>query len=339
MPSPPDPQGSETGKSAGSHWRAGWVLTAWALAISAGAGVRPMEPRGFDQAAPGRRAEEEGLLLEAFTEAWASFIDSVSYPAGDTVLFLGGRAVYFKGGKMLGAERLSEQDRFEPILYEYPLGPLLDARPAAGEPMYSTDVLESLFGRTESEIRQHGRRVPFLDRRVFMNLATLEALAAVEADIRTTAERDPELLTWLSEISVAYSFIARDVAGTDSRSYHAWGFAVDLVPNSYRNKHVYWRWSRVFNREGWANIPLDQRWSPPQAAIDVFERHGFIWGGKWSHFDTIHFEYRPDILLYNRLLARSRVGPTGATRDSPLRLRPPLAKRFPGPKRRALTTG
>jgi hypothetical protein len=30
--------------------------------------------------------------------------------------------------------------------------------------------------------------------------------------------------------------------------------------------------------------------------VDIFERHGFIWGGKWGHFDTMHFEYRPELL-------------------------------------------
>ena len=34
----------------------------------------------------------------------------------------------------------------------------------------------------------------------------------------------------------------------------------------------------------------------PFDIVAVFERHGFIWGGKWSHFDTMHFEYRPELL-------------------------------------------
>ena len=34
----------------------------------------------------------------------------------------------------------------------------------------------------------------------------------------------------------------------------------------------------------------------PAEVIDIFERHGFIWGGKWSHYDTMHFEYRPELL-------------------------------------------
>ncbi len=31
-------------------------------------------------------------------------------------------------------------------------------------------------------------------------------------------------------------------------------------------------------------------------AAKAFERHGFIWGAKWYHFDTMHFEYRPEII-------------------------------------------
>jgi hypothetical protein len=34
----------------------------------------------------------------------------------------------------------------------------------------------------------------------------------------------------------------------------------------------------------------------PHEIVDIFERHGFIWGGKWYHYDTMHFEYRPELL-------------------------------------------
>jgi hypothetical protein len=30
--------------------------------------------------------------------------------------------------------------------------------------------------------------------------------------------------------------------------------------------------------------------------VRVFEKHGFIWGGAWYHYDTMHFEYRPELL-------------------------------------------
>nr|WP_297937988.1 M15 family metallopeptidase [uncultured Campylobacter sp.] len=32
----------------------------------------------------------------------------------------------------------------------------------------------------------------------------------------------------------------------------------------------------------------------PEEIVRVFEKHGFIWGGRWVSFDTMHFEYRPE---------------------------------------------
>jgi hypothetical protein len=31
--------------------------------------------------------------------------------------------------------------------------------------------------------------------------------------------------------------------------------------------------------------------------VEVFEKYGFIRGGKWYHYDTTHIEYRPELLL------------------------------------------
>jgi hypothetical protein len=42
--------------------------------------------------------------------------------------------------------------------------------------------------------------------------------------------------------------------------------------------------------------PADHYNSHGERLVEIFERHGFIWGGNWSHFDTMHFEYRPELL-------------------------------------------
>jgi hypothetical protein len=54
--------------------------------------------------------------------------------------------------------------------------------------------------------------------------------------------------------------------------------------------------------EDWYAIPYAQRWMVPEAVVRAFEVQGFVWGGKWRFFDTIHFEYRPEILLAAGLL-------------------------------------
>ena len=54
---------------------------------------------------------------------------------------------------------------------------------------------------------------------------------------------------------------------------------------------TYWQWVKP-GADGlyhWSN-------KIPDEIVAVFERHGFIWGGRWYHFDTMHFEYRPELL-------------------------------------------
>jgi hypothetical protein len=247
---------------------------------------------------------EDDPRVRAFAQAYASLIDSVSYRPEDVVFHLGGRAIHFQDGRMLGEDRSGDVEDCDPIFYRYSLEPLTEPIPASDEmPVYCTDVLESLWGRTEREVRGHGRSVTFLDHRMFVNEIVVGPLASVERALRASAADDDAVAGWIAGVDVTYSFISRDIAGSPTRSHHAWGLAVDFVPSSYEGRHVYWRWSRVFDREGWDRIPVEERWSPPPAVVEIFERHGFVWGGKWARFDMIHFEYRPEIVLYNRFVS------------------------------------
>ncbi len=77
----------------------------------------------------------------------------------------------------------------------------------------------------------------------------------------------------------------RAVADTGKPSMHSYAAAIDLnIAFS-----DYWRWH---NKAG----PIRYRNRMPQPIVKIFERHGFIWGGKWYHYDTMHFEYRPELL-------------------------------------------
>jgi hypothetical protein len=240
--------------------------------------------------------------VEAFLQAYGPLIDDVTYLEDDAVFTASGNAIHFQDGRMLGEDHLDRAEDYQPFFFPYSLGPL-DTPPAPEDgPGQSTDVLEAFFGRREGEIRLHCESYTFLGRKLFVNSLLIDPLRGVEVDIRAAAKADPAVREWMDGLKVAYSFMDKGIAGSATRSYHAWGLAVDLVPRSYGGKHVYWRWSRVFDREGWSNIPLSRRWSPPPAVVEAFEAHGFLWGGKWAHFDQIHFEYRPEILLYNRMV-------------------------------------
>jgi D-alanyl-D-alanine carboxypeptidase len=80
----------------------------------------------------------------------------------------------------------------------------------------------------------------------------------------------------------AGTFNCRAVKDTGNRSAHAWGVAIDINTRF----SDYWLWAK--NGSYRNRIPF--------GIVEIFERHGFIWGGKWGHFDTMHFEYRPELL-------------------------------------------
>ena len=85
----------------------------------------------------------------------------------------------------------------------------------------------------------------------------------------------------------AGTYVCRPIAGTAQISAHGHGIAIDIAT---KRAH-YWRWSG-----GKAGGEIPYRNSIPFEIVEIFEKHGFIWGGKWYHYDTMHFEYRPELM-------------------------------------------
>jgi hypothetical protein len=79
----------------------------------------------------------------------------------------------------------------------------------------------------------------------------------------------------------------RPVADTGSMNMHGYAAAIDL------NLAVsdYWLWNKKAKAISYKN-------RMPREIVEIFERHGFIWGGRWYHYDTMHFEYRPELLAH-----------------------------------------
>jgi D-alanyl-D-alanine carboxypeptidase-like protein len=107
---------------------------------------------------------------------------------------------------------------------------------------------------------------------------------ALQAVSRELDQLPAELIKYAMPSAGTYN--CRAIAGSRARSMHAYGAAIDL------NTHYsdYWRWAAKNGADPvWKNqIPIE--------IVRAFEKHGFIWGGYWYHFDTMHFEYRPELL-------------------------------------------
>jgi hypothetical protein len=49
-------------------------------------------------------------------------------------------------------------------------------------------------------------------------------------------------------------------------------------------------------------LPQSCLWTPPEQVVKLFYEEGFIWGGHWDKYDTMHFEYRPELILLSKSL-------------------------------------
>lgn len=83
----------------------------------------------------------------------------------------------------------------------------------------------------------------------------------------------------------------RAIEGSARRSMHGYGAAFDLDPE----RTHYWLWEDA--RRGGLAPYMN---TVPLAIVAAFEAEGFVWGGRWAHFDTMHFEYRPELILAAR---------------------------------------
>ena len=247
--------------------------------------------KGLDVISDGKLRNEVSALLEVY----GKHFQVMEERDGDLVFRINGSWIYYRDGKMLSEDHCRDEDRYDSIFYPYPIGKLTRIPPYRELPRRAPDFLNLLFGQTERKIRNQCQLISFLNHKAFVNRICVEALKQVEKEIMHLTETVTAVRDYVDHLHILYSFQSKQVVGSENNSYHSYGLAIDLVPLSYHGKHVYWKWSRVFNKK-WYDIPLESRWSPPQEVIDAFENNGFIWGGKWCHFDVIHFEYRPEII-------------------------------------------
>jgi hypothetical protein len=192
----------------------------------------------------------------------------------------GGRIPFDDGQPKSFADRLARPDVKDLFLLPYRPGPLRPVETEDDDPgrIRVEAILAATYGPHPAAEQVRTR---FLGLPVRMHRRVLPALARVAARLEHARQVDPGLGPFLRRLSGG--FAARKIAGTDRTSAHAYGIAIDLD----KSLSDYWRWSR--------GRPLRWRNRIPQAIVDAFEAEGFIWGGRWYHYDTMHFEYRPEL--------------------------------------------
>ncbi|HYE82064.1 MAG TPA: M15 family metallopeptidase [Clostridia bacterium] len=184
--------------------------------------------------------------------------------------------------------KIADPDLQDMMEQAYPTGPVKKLSHIKHDPgrarIYS--LLDEVYGTSREEIENNLTNVKAGDRtlRFNKNNRAAEALENVMKELDILVEKRQDIRDYVYPCGSTYNY--RNIAGTDRLSLHSYGIAIDLV----QDKRDYWRWAS--REEGQNRLS-----SYPAELVELFERNSFIWGGKWGHFDMMHFEYRPEILI------------------------------------------
>ncbi|MCT4617975.1 MAG: M15 family metallopeptidase [Marinisporobacter sp.] len=180
------------------------------------------------------------------------------------------------------------QDMMEQI---YPLAPSQCLMEKGCDPgrIRVYPLLKEVYGGSKSQIESNLKNLrighkyyPFNQ-----NNKAREFLKKALGESLLLAQEKQKLYAFIVPPSGTFNY--RLIAGTNRLSPHSFGTAIDLK----RDKRDYWKWTS--REEGEKRLKIY-----PREIVQIFEKNNFIWGGKWAHFDILHFEYRPELILKAR---------------------------------------
>lgn len=235
---------------------------------------------------PANRDEVASRLQRAYPE----FVAGISE---NEVLFADGTTLPFDDGIANKPDKdwISNPDIEDMFAYRYPAGapalvPDVNFDPGRAR---NAAFFSKIYGDCrKGEVDKHLVKVVWLPKKYGRSVRFTKLNGAAEMLSRVSAELD--LLPASYNVDLfppAGTYNCRSVAGTKDPSAHGYGIAIDIS----LKRTSYWRWKMLT-----PTSPVEFRNKVPFEIVRIFEKHGFIWGGRWHHYDTMHFEYRPELL-------------------------------------------
>jgi hypothetical protein len=188
-------------------------------------------------------------------------------------------------------DSLNNVDVQDQFAQRYTAGRLKGAIPKNYDPgRFRCDSLfKQMYGRTPEEVEANLEEIVWCPKMVGQKIRINKRNGVAEQVKKISAELDGDtaLRPYLSQLGGSFTW--RKISGTNRMSTHSYGITIDINTS---HSH-YWQWDCHCEDE---YAPLTYRNTIPWKIVEVFEKYGFIWGGKWYHYDTMQFEYRPELL-------------------------------------------
>ncbi len=209
--------------------------------------------------------------------------------------------LYFKNGSNLlfddslknktQEQLLSNPDIEDQFFYVYNKGLIPEKIEKNADPgrIRNEAFFKAIYGKTKSEVQKNLVEIVWLPKNVNQKIKVTSINGVDKKLKKISDELDqlPVLKKYLTNIGGTFTW--RNISGTNRLSMHSFGMTIDINV-AFSN---YWQWDCKCTNE---STLLPYKNKIPQEIITIFEKHGFIWGGKWYHYDSMHFEYRPELI-------------------------------------------
>lgn len=239
----------------------------------------------IDPRAANRLPSDMKAASKALVEAYPDFIERI---ADNRVIFNDGTSLTYDDGRVKDFGTLLDDGDIEDMFF-------VPYDPSRNQPEYLHDagrsrneaLFKKMYGNSAAAVRRNLVKVAWFGKTV--DFTAINGAADSLRKVAAELEHYPQLKKYLASSG---TFYWRPVRGAKRLSAHSYGIAFDIaVPYS-----DYWLWK---NKNAGETDRIEYANRFPRQIVEIFRRHGFIWGGAWYHFDTMHFEFRPEILHYS----------------------------------------
>lgn len=210
---------------------------------------------------------------------------------GDKVycIMKSGRKIVYDDKKKKSYEEMLLNPDLQDMLKDfYPLSKNSTIMPKNFDPGRARhyDLLNEVYGSTKKSVEKNLTNLKYCYPNYQFNSQNncSNALDLSLRELISLSKNRSDISNLLYPGSGTYNY--RVISGTERLSPHAYGIAIDLKSD----KRDYWKWST--EKDGSKRVS-----EYPKELVEIFEKNNFVWGGKWNHFDILHFEYRPEIII------------------------------------------
>ncbi len=222
--------------------------------------------------------------LEILKKHYAEHITAIE---DNFIIFKDGKKIRIDDGiKKDHQQKLKQADIEDMLSQNYPVGKCNDGKMTKdNDPgrIRNDEFFRQVFASTKSQAEKHLKTIDWFGEKLKVTSNNNAHMALIK--VREELARYKNLRKYLTPSAGTFNW--RNIAGTKRLSVHSFAAAIDINVKYA----AYWRWAG--GKPGQVK-PFGNK--IPKKIIEIFEKHGFIWGGKWYHYDTMHFEYRPALI-------------------------------------------